>query len=560
MNFPYSHFDPGVSLPSKPNVINQLWRRRRVFGLTFGLTLIASIAVIALLPTVYYAYGTVAIGNQEPASSGASGAWIEKLGDPADLESQLLIVSSHRMLRLALARPGVAEAVKQECSHGAGWGGSARCAKLETGSKQILEHVDGRYTVRAVGRSRIISIGYQSSVPEVASTLANALLITYLEDQRGENARGREAASSWILGESKEFASSSPLHKFYQDLYGKVNDLESERRMLFSSGRLVSLAELPSVPHFPKKMPLLAAALTLATILAGVAALARDVTDGRVRGAKELAALVKAPVLAIFPSAGSEGAGRRSRVSLLLEGTISFLKQHWLLGGAISFPRARWPKKPRPKGEAVDAGQILYARLSFLGHCGHGKRILIASERDGEDKTAVTMSLAGAAARSGRKVLVLDLDFEGERRAHIAAPSVGLSGVAQGQQIEIEQLVRRTTVPGVDLAKPDADAAALLVGGRLSKLMSSLDDYDLVLIDGPSGYSLHQVEFMGQHLDGIVWCAAWGVTLCRDVEAAMEELREQQLTVMGVVITKADLAELKLYDNPCRMSRHVRGV
>ena len=99
--------------PRSTNAVNgllaQIWRRRRVFGLVFLLVLLPALAAMLLLSPVYYAAGSVVIGNQEPASSSASAAWIEKLGDPADLESQLQIIQSRRMLRLALARPGVIE-------------------------------------------------------------------------------------------------------------------------------------------------------------------------------------------------------------------------------------------------------------------------------------------------------------------------------------------------------------------------------------------------------------------------------------------------------------------
>ncbi len=72
---------------------------------------------------------------------------------------------------------------------------------------------------------------------------------------------------------------AQPRQKFYQDLYSKAADLEAERRAFPGGARLVSLAELPRLPYFPKRTPLLAAALTLAAMLAALAALRRDVTD-----------------------------------------------------------------------------------------------------------------------------------------------------------------------------------------------------------------------------------------------------------------------------------------
>ncbi len=50
------------------------------------------------------------VAEQEPSNSNASAAWAQKIGDPADVESQLLIARSPRVMRLAMQQPGVTEA------------------------------------------------------------------------------------------------------------------------------------------------------------------------------------------------------------------------------------------------------------------------------------------------------------------------------------------------------------------------------------------------------------------------------------------------------------------
>ncbi len=61
--------------PPRTDAVNglpaQIWRRRRVFGLVFLLTLFPALAAIQLLSPVYYAAGSVVIGSQEPVSSSA---------------------------------------------------------------------------------------------------------------------------------------------------------------------------------------------------------------------------------------------------------------------------------------------------------------------------------------------------------------------------------------------------------------------------------------------------------------------------------------------------------
>ncbi len=551
MNFPLPHIvktSPSKSLVATSLPV-QIWRKRRVFAIVFAIAFLPALAALMILRPVYYASGTVIIGNQEPSSSGASAAWIEKLGDPADLESQLLIVLSHRMLRLALERPGVTEAVQQECSYR---GGIARlltrsedCAGLEAGSQELLDHVEARYSVHAVGRSRIISIGYQSPLPDVAFTLANALLITYLEDQRAENAHSREAAAAWVLRESKKLntpaVSSAAQEKFFQDLYNKTNDFEAERRVLVSSGRLVSLAEVPRAPYFPKRAPLLAAGLTIALLLAGFAAIRFDVTDRTVRRTSELEALTKVPVLAILPSSDVPGERRPSRITHVMKRWWNLPKEKIAfltgLGNA-------------PQGPSVaEAARALYARLMLLGGSKAPRRIMVASASHSEGTTLAAMALGRAAADKGRKVLVIDFDFAGHAELGSAASqaTAGLAGILRGE-IEPPQAVRHA-LPGLDLipaGRITGDPALLLINGHLPKLMNWVQDYDLVLLNGPAA----DADILAGHADGVLWCARWGHTLQCDVDAAMEDLRQQRVNVLGLVITMADPVEFRLYERP----------
>jgi uncharacterized protein involved in exopolysaccharide biosynthesis len=252
-------------------LFRRLWCRRRLFIIIFTTMMFPLFFVIALWPSSFYASGTVIIGNLEPTDASLAAA-IQKLGDPADLASQLLIAKSPRMIRLALERPGVHEAVTEECNHGTSFISllfAFDCGKLKQGSRELLGYVTSHYSVQEEGRSRIISFGYSSPLPEVSFVLANALLITYLEDQRGENARARESAVSWLLKQEKANEASQLKQNFYHDLYKKTTDLETERRNVPNPARLVSLAEFPLHPSSPKRLRLLAAAFVFTSVSAG---------------------------------------------------------------------------------------------------------------------------------------------------------------------------------------------------------------------------------------------------------------------------------------------------
>jgi uncharacterized protein involved in exopolysaccharide biosynthesis len=130
-------------------------------------------------------------------------------------------------------------------------------------------------------------MGYRSSSPEVAFILANALIVTYLEDQRAENGHAREDAAKWLLAPTKKDnegngnGDSSTRDAFYKNLYNKATDFETERRSLPNPSRLVSFAEMPAGAN--SKLPVLAAGLAIAAVLAGFVAINRNLTDRVIR-------------------------------------------------------------------------------------------------------------------------------------------------------------------------------------------------------------------------------------------------------------------------------------
>jgi polysaccharide biosynthesis transport protein len=266
--------DPAAQVGHLRIIGARLWRRRMLFGLIFALFLVPALAAFLIWPAQYQTTGMVIVGNLDPFSS-ASAAGTDKLGDPADLESQILIAKSPRMMRLALERPGVAAAIQEECQRGGllSYLRHRDCSVLKPGSEAMLNYVAPRYTVRAEGRSRVISMGFRSSSPDVAFILANALIVTYLEDQRAENGPAREEAAKWILAPAPKVESSgngdiAKKEAFYRNLHSKATDFETERRSLPNPSRLVSFAEMPA--DAASKLPVLVMGLAIAAILAGL--------------------------------------------------------------------------------------------------------------------------------------------------------------------------------------------------------------------------------------------------------------------------------------------------
>jgi Mrp family chromosome partitioning ATPase len=597
---------PDYACDTVDNPLARIWRRRSTFWKLFGLIFAASVAVAFLWPARYYADGTIVVGEQEPSSSSASPAWVQKLGDPADLETQLLIVRSRRMLRLALARPGVLEAVQRECQKERVWSWKrGNCSELAPDSQELVEHAEGRYSVRALGRSRIISIGYASRSPEVAFIMANALLLTYLEDQRAENALGRGASAAWLLQESKHLlpqraetalevspnsanaSGEDSQRQFVVDLYKKVTDLETERRTLLSSARLVSLAEVPRLPYFPKKTPLLVGGLTLALVLAALASFLKDASDHTLRRIRELGMLTGVPVFGTLPRLSLPQ--RTSSGIWCLQERSSFAPQStspcpplrrdvgkaklmprcrstlaWILGQSKWSPpsllrseqnlRIREALKVGSRTAAMSAA-VEKLLLNFLVPADRqGNRVLFLSVLPGEGKSYTALSLARAAANAGRQTLIVDCNLRrpAVREGLGLAESKGFADVLRGQT----DLSTATVGTGID--RLDAVTAGhdrngihtLLIDGDLANALPRASQYDLIFLDGLSLDQGADARLLARHADGVILCARWGFVVPQHVRSTIDSLMSEGVKVLGLVVTMVEPAELRLFERP----------
>lgn len=717
----------------------RIWRRRRVFAAVFLGTIALTIVALLVLPVRYLATASVIVAEQEPGVANASPARAQKIGDPADLESQLLVIRSPRLMRIVMNAPGVLDAVALECERGRLFGSGDTCQRLRTDSTAFIEHVDAHLTVSSAGRSRVINISYQSALPEVAKTLANALTTAFLEDQRTEGANSREVATTWLWQElrqlddqlrqaddkiqkfrrtkglmrganapitserlssigqqlsqaeaaraeaaarlqeiksqqargltdapsvlssrtiadlkqqlttvSSQLASATsvlgPRHpsimaltreqgliqqrlademeniaasaqkaydandnlvaslkkqmetakaeagsatldeasiesmvrdteikrQQYAELYKKASELETERRVLQGSTRLVSLAELPNKPFFPKKLPFLAAGSTLALILGVAAALLAERLSPSPAGAEQ-----PMPSRAAQPAESTETVAAKDEAPPAVAPAAMPVERSSLLSAMTGAPIiARLPRLREPQRTST-VSNILQSHLKLpilealrlavsdddfqwmlhnlklglrLGTAEGAQRIVVTSPGAGEGKTVTTLALAEHLAAFGCRVLAVECDvlspaFEG---ALDIDGGVGLLGVLAGSMSARDAVVR-TAVPNLDVlvaGGAGARAANMLFSKRLVDLLGNIGSYDVILIDSPMPLNA------GSYLAGIdhtIVCLKGDSSLMGRAAPAIAEVKALGAGSVVIAVTMEDTQRSNVY-------------
>lgn len=695
--------------------VGSLWRHRLLFAVVFLSILAIAVVSSVVLPSRYLATASVIVAEADPATR-ISDVWAQKQGDPADLESQIMILRSARLLKLALAQPGAHEAAVLECRQA-----GDSCADFKADDPRLADKVAERFSIAAIGRSRVLSVAYNSALPETAMAMANALVTAYLDDQRGSQSNSREVAAKWLWQEiadldkeirdrvtkiesfrrenglvqganasissesltnasqqlsaaeqakaqaqarldalsdlrnggdiaasgvalenrtvgdlkqqiasvANQLAASStvlgPRHpqlrmleaslgvlqrqlrseidrlaasaqkdleaasslvvslqgqvtkakdnaasalsdessiegmvrdveakrQLYTQLYQRASELESERRSLNGGARLVSLADMPTKPYFPKKTPMVAAGLALGLFFASASCVLWDRFGGALRTAAN----------------GNVLMPRRSRQPKQTADALP------VIGTLPSLPMAALADRPNENlltvirrsllatGFQQSARQLASDLLDVYG----GRPFLFTTMDPRSRHAAFASLLVGQAmAKSGLNVLVIECGSakpEFSAAFDLPADQPTLADVLTGHA-DPASAVSSTFIPGLHVVAGGQGDLELVAGGRLQGLHRLIDwaaPYDVVLLTGPalgSKASERAVRMLSSSIEiNAVLCLADDMDADQKLQDAGELLSGLDIGMVGAVLLPALGRDIRQADPFARQRR-----
>jgi chromosome partitioning protein len=184
------------------------------------------------------------------------------------------------------------------------------------------------------------------------------------------------------------------------------------------------------------------------------------------------------------------------------------------------------------------------------------RKVAIANQKGGSGKTTTTVNLAGALAEQGSRVLVLDLDPQGNASRWLGVAGDGREMLAVlSRELEFDAIIQPSKIAGLDVAPGGTwlataeRALAAEVGAELSlreALNSTEGRWDFVLVDTPPTLGLLTISALVacQEVLAPVEASSMAIVGLGDLLKTVERVRGRlnpQLRWLGVVVTRVDL-------------------
>jgi len=230
------------------NILSRLRRHKLVFCGIFVLTLGFMGAIYAVAPRTYHGQASIILAAAEPVLGGKDPVVEQRHGDPADLQSQALVLHSLNLLQKIVAQDEVATLIERECQAAKVEAlGRLReilrpvdCDKYETDKVAAAEYLQSRLGVSEDGRSRVINVSYTSPIPASASIIPNAVVKAYLGERLQDQLNSRLVAVGWLRSEITRVSNDlteteARIVAFYRQhdlMRGETSSLDAEQLTL----------------------------------------------------------------------------------------------------------------------------------------------------------------------------------------------------------------------------------------------------------------------------------------------------------------------------------------
>ena len=305
----------------------------------------------------------------------------------------------------------------------------------------------------------------------------------------------------------------------------RLKETTAQESFQQSDSAILSRADVPEEPSFPKKIRVLSLSVLGSVFLGVLLAFAIERLDRGFRSMEQVARMTGLPTLGLIPALKD------------VEKSGMAPSQHILQDPGSAF------------GESI---RTIATSLLLADVGKQPKVILITSAIVKEGKSTVATSLARSQARIGRKVAIVDCDL---RRATVHK-AIGLRqkpGLVEflADKASLQDVMQEDSNSGAHVLAaggPTTRPTELLGSAQLKKLLKTLSQsYDLVILDSAPVGAVSDTRILARMADKTVFLIRWADTPREVAIAALQQIVDAGADVLGVMLSIVDVKKHASY-------------
>ena len=295
-------------------------------------------------------------------------------------------------------------------------------------------------------------------------------------------------------------------NELYLTLLGQLKSMTDREKVQESDLSILSEAIQPDAPDAPSRLQIVSAGFIGSWLFAMFFAFAAEALDSQLRSPEQIERALGVPTFAMVPELNGDDQESPHRYQL----------EH-------------------PRSSYAESIHDLHVELVLQTRSKGGLVVVLTSALPGEGKTTLTLCLATASAKVGRKAVAIELDIRRPALQQL------LDGPAEADVIDyltgkadLEAVLRpHERVPDLwtmSLARSAEDPRSLLTSRRLEELLARLRErFDLVVISAPPVLPVMDARMLAEMADATLLVVRWGQTT-RDQARAAAQLLDGAVT------------------------------
>ena len=401
-----------------------------------------------------------------------------------------------------------------------------------------------------------IDVSASTADPAQAARVADAVAQAYQDVTLAGNRAAAQVAAEELqptldaqqtaIAEAEQALAANPEgiaeRSALESLQGELDELENRVRSLqldaavFGSGvEFVEQASIPGNPVAPQPTRNAALFAVLGAVLGCAVAYWQAGREQKASGANDAAAILGAPMLGEVPEYRVDERG------------------------AVSGQLSAGP-------EAAEAYQIVLQSIEFALQEVSGSSVLITSVAPGDGKTLTALQLSLAAARDGRRVVLID----GDVRMRGLSKLLGIQRNPGLTELTVQEFDVDDCLRGIPVSD-HLELPVMPAGGRLEQttsffrgsgfrkaMMQVRNRADLVMVDSPPLLAVADSSVIAGQVDGLVLVVNRGTPL-QQLAQVRQRLDFVATPLLGYVFNRSESSMTPYYGESMDTRKRRRG-